>query len=46
MQPHHFAYAPSDTIAHHRAAQRALDAEPKAALQQTIRFQEHGEVGT
>jgi hypothetical protein len=46
MQPHHFAHAPPHTIAHHRAAQRALDAEAKAALRQTVRFQEHGEVGT
>ncbi len=46
MQPHHFPDAPPDTIAHHRPAQRSLDAEAKAALGQVVRFQEHGEVGT
>jgi hypothetical protein len=46
MQPHHFPYAPPDAIAHYRSAQRALDAEAKAALRQVIRFQEHGKVET
>ena len=46
MEPDHFANAPPETIAHHRAAECSLDAEAKAALRQIIRFQEHGEVGT
>src|SRR5437763_5959039 len=46
MEPDHFPYPPADTVAHYRAAQRSLDAEPKAALRQFVRFQKNGEVGT
>jgi len=46
MQPYQFSNAPPDTIAHHRAAQRSLNAEAKAALRQIVCFQKHGEVGT
>jgi len=45
MEPYHFSNAAPDTIAHHRSAQRSLDAEAEAALRQVVRFQEHGEVG-
>src|SRR5207245_11215564 len=43
---HDLAHAPPDTIAHHRAAQRFLDAEAKTALRQFVRAKENGEVGT
>jgi len=46
VQPQYFSHAPAHPVTHHRSAQRSLDAEPKAALRQLVRFQEHGEVGT
>jgi len=46
MQPDRFPYPPPNAVAHHRPAQRSLDAEAKAALRKVVRFQEHGEVGT
>jgi len=46
MEPDHFSNAAPHAIAHHRATERSLDAEAKAALRQFVRFQEHGEVGT
>jgi len=41
-----FSNTPPDAIAHHRAAQAFLDAEPKTALRQLIRAKENSEVGT
>src|SRR6266480_456262 len=38
--------APPDTIANHRATQRLLDAEAKAALRQFVGAKENCEVGT
>src|SRR5690348_3341475 len=46
MAAHDLPQAPPDTIAHHRAAQRLLDADAKAALRQSIGAKEHCEVGT
>jgi len=49
LQPvaaHHFAQTPPDPIAHHRPAQRLLDAEAEAALRQFIGAEENCEVGT
>ena len=46
MEPDHFSNASPPAVAHHRATERSLDAETKAALGQFVRFQEHGEVGT
>jgi hypothetical protein len=46
VEPHDFADAPPDTIAHDRAAQSTLDAEAEAALRQVVRFHENSEVGT
>jgi hypothetical protein len=49
LQPvaaHHFAQTPPDTIAHHRAAKRFLDAEPKPALRPFVGAEENCEVGT
>jgi len=46
MEPDHFADAPTNAVAHYRAAESALDAETEAALRQVVRFRENGEVGT
>jgi hypothetical protein len=43
---HYFAQAPPDPIAHHRAAERLLDAEAKTALRQFVGAEKHCEVGT
>jgi hypothetical protein len=41
-----FAHASADAIAHHRAAQRLLDAESEPALRQFICAKKYSEVGT
>jgi hypothetical protein len=46
VQPHDLSRAPPDAIAHDRAANRSLDAEPKSAFRQVVRFQENNKVGT
>src|SRR5260370_8174015 len=49
LQPvaaHHFAQAPPDPIAHYRAAQSLLDAEPESALRELVGAEENCEVGT
>src|SRR5215813_11764175 len=45
VKTNHFADAAANAIAHHRAAECALDAETKAALRQIVRFRENGKVG-
>jgi len=45
MEANHFANAAADAVAHHRAAESALDAEAEAALRQIVRFRENSEVG-
>src|ERR1043166_2192532 len=45
VKANHFADAATNAVAHHRAAECALDAETEAALRQIVRFQENGEVG-
>jgi hypothetical protein len=45
VEANHFAKAAANAIAHHRAAERALDAEAEAAVRQIVRFRENGEVG-
>src|SRR5215469_16536786 len=42
----HFAQTPPDAVAHHRAAERLLNADAKAALWQFVGAQENCEVGT
>ncbi len=44
MAAHHFADAPPDAIAHHRAAERFLDAEAVAAVRQRIGAEKYSEV--
>jgi acetyl esterase/lipase len=46
MAAHDLADAPPDTIAHHRAAERFLDAEAETALRQLVGAKKNGEVGT
>src|ERR1700719_350566 len=46
MPAHDLSHAPPDAIAHHRAAQRLLDAETEAAARKLIRAKKKGEVGT
>src|SRR6266850_2961549 len=49
LQPvaaHHFAQTPPDTIAHHRAAKRLFDAEPKPAPRLFVGAEKNCEVGT
>jgi len=46
MTAHDLSHPPPDAIAHHRAAQRLLDAEAEAALRQLVRAKENSEVGT
>ena len=45
MEANDFANAAADAIAHHRAAESALDAETEAALRQVVRFRENSEKG-
>jgi hypothetical protein len=45
MAAHDFPHAPPDAIAHYRATERLLDAEPKAGVRQLIRAKKNGEVG-
>lgn len=46
MASHDLPHPPSDAIAHHRAAQRLLDAEAEAAFRQLVGAKENSEVGT
>ncbi len=46
MAAHDLAEAPPNTIAHHRAAKRLLDAETKPALRQFVGAEENSEVET
>jgi hypothetical protein len=46
MAAHDLANPPPNTIAHHRAAERFLDAEAEAGLRQSIGAKENSEVGT
>jgi hypothetical protein len=46
MTAHDLTNPSPDAIAHHRAAQRFLDAEAEAALGQLVRAKENSEVGT
>ena len=45
MAAHDFPRAPTYAIAHHRAAQRFLDAESESALRQLVRAKKNREVG-
>src|SRR2546429_3629040 len=42
---HDFAHAPPDAVAHHRAAERFLNADAKAALRQFVGAKDNCEVG-
>jgi hypothetical protein len=46
MASHHLSHPPPDAIAHYRAAESLLDAEPKAALRQFVGAKKNSEVGT
>jgi len=46
MASHDLPHPSSDAIAHHRAAQRLLDAEAEAALRQLVGAKKNSEVGT
>lgn len=43
---HHLAHSSPHAVAHHRASQRLLDAEPEPAQSQFVGSTEYGEVGT
>jgi len=45
MEANHFANTAANAIAHHRAAESALNTEAEPALRQIVRFRENGEVG-
>jgi len=46
MAAHDFSNSPPDAIAHHRPAQRLLNAETEAGYRQLIGAKENCEVGT
>jgi hypothetical protein len=45
MAAHDFPHAPPDAIAHHRTAERLLDAESETAMRQLVRAKKNGKVG-